>query len=104
MTSAWRLLGPFDNRPDEAGVFAVWVAPQARGRGVGDALLRAVVSHAAAIGIRRLVLDVGDHNEPAMRLYQRLGFEPTGRHSAFPAPRDHITEQELALEVPLREA
>ena len=34
-----------------------------------------------------------------MRLYQRLGFVRTGRRSVIPARRDHITEQELALEV-----
>ena len=78
-------------------MYAVWMAPQARGLSVG--VLRAVGSHAAATGIRHLLLDVGDHNEPALRLHQRLGFMPTGRRSAFPPLRRHITEQELVLEV-----
>ena len=94
------MLGRYDDRPDEAGVYAVWVALQARGLGVGEALLQAVVDEAVAAQTRRLLLDVGDHNEPAMRLYERLGFVPTGRRSAFPPPRDHITEHELALELP----
>lgn len=35
---------------------AVWVAPAARGRGVGSALVRAVVGDAARLGIPRLYL------------------------------------------------
>jgi GNAT superfamily N-acetyltransferase len=45
---------------DAAGLFAMWVAPEARGKGIGDALIRAVVGWAQANGHERLVLEVGD--------------------------------------------
>ncbi len=77
---------------DALWVVSVWVAPQGRGRGVGDALLDAAADHARRRGIARLVLDVGDHNEAAIRLYHRHGYEPTGEAFTFPEPRQHITE------------
>ena len=88
----------FDD-PNVAGLYAVWVAPLARGHGVGDALVEAAVQTARERGHRRIVLDVGDHNEPAIALYARFGFEPTGRTSTLPPPRAHITEHERAREV-----
>lgn len=88
--------------PDGDGtalLVSVWVAPTARGRGVGEALVRAAVEVARERGRRRVMLDVGDHNTPAIRLYERLGFRPTGRTNAFPPPRSHVTEHERALEL-----
>lgn len=79
-----------------AGLYSVWVAPFARGRKVGDALVRAAIEAATAAGYERIVLDVGDHNLPARRLYARWGFQPTGRRSALPPPRQAVTELELA--------
>ena len=80
-----------------AGLFAMWVAPEARGKGIGDALVRAVIDWANESGHERLVLEVGDWNQPANNLYKRNGFEPTGRTGALPPPRTHITEHQLAL-------
>jgi hypothetical protein len=42
-------------------------------------------------------LDVGDANLPARRLYERMGFTPTGVVGTMPPPRDHIAEHELVL-------
>lgn len=86
-------------RDDVGSLVSVWVDPRARGRGVAETLVRAVVDEAARRGLRRVLLDVGDHNVRAVRFYERLGFRPTGRTSAFPPPRDHITEHERALDV-----
>jgi ribosomal protein S18 acetylase RimI-like enzyme len=87
----------WDASPKDAGLYSVWVAPHARGQGVGEALLRAAIHAARAAGFARLVLEVGDLNAPAVALYARLGFEPTGRTSALPPPRQHILEHERAL-------
>ncbi len=91
---------PHHDEAGDVGLYAVWVAPEARGAGVGEALIRAVADWARARGHAYLRLEVGDANAPAVRLYDRLGFAPTGRTSAFPPPRAHITEHERAL--PLR--
>jgi GNAT superfamily N-acetyltransferase len=87
---------PHHDDPLDAGLYAVWVAPEARGHGVGEALIAAVVDWATRAGHRRLRLDVGDRNAPAIALYARLGFTPTGGVGRMPPPRDHITEHERA--------
>ncbi|QDU67482.1 GNAT family N-acetyltransferase [Engelhardtia mirabilis] len=80
-----------------AGLYSMWVEASARGRGVGDRLVEAVVDWARRRGCSRLLLDVGDDNGPAIGLYLRHGFAPTGRRSCLPPPREHVTEHELAL-------
>jgi ribosomal protein S18 acetylase RimI-like enzyme len=46
-----------------------------RGRGVGTALLLALIDQAADEGLNELSLSVEKDN-PALRLYERLGFKP----------------------------
>jgi GNAT superfamily N-acetyltransferase len=55
------------------------VSPEARGRGTGTALLTALIDHAVKDGVRALSLSVEEDN-PAVRLYRRLGFVPAGAH------------------------
>jgi ribosomal protein S18 acetylase RimI-like enzyme len=92
------VVAPASDRPEEAAIYAVWVAPWARGRGVGRALLEAAIRRSTGT-YDRLVLDVGDHNEGAIRLYERLGFVPTGRTTTLPPPREHVTEHERARDL-----
>lgn len=54
------------------------VAEQARRRGIGRALLAEAVAWARSSGIRKLELHVFPWNEPAIRLYERFGFEREG--------------------------
>ncbi|MEM9388309.1 MAG: GNAT family N-acetyltransferase [Pseudomonadota bacterium] len=49
------------------------VVPQARGRGVGKALLEGVAARARRMGACRVTLEVLENN-PARRLYEREGF------------------------------
>ena len=49
-------------QPGAAFLLSMWVAPDARGKGVGDELIDAVASWAEADGFSRLVLDVADAN------------------------------------------
>jgi ribosomal protein S18 acetylase RimI-like enzyme len=49
-----------------------------RGRGVGEALLRAALERARADGAAEVVLHVFLHNGAAIALYERLGFERRG--------------------------
>jgi len=81
----------------DAGLFAMWVAPASRGKGIGRALVGAVVQWARSRGYRRVLLDVADENAHAVRLYERCGFVPTGERGLLPAPREHVLEHQRAL-------
>ncbi len=57
----------------------IGVLATASGQGVGSGLLEAIDRWAPAHGIHRLELTVMAHNERAVRLYERMGFEVEGR-------------------------
>ena len=84
-------------RSDTAWLISMWVAPEMRGRGVGSALVDAVIEWGQTAHVNRLLLDVADHNIPAIALYEKKGFLPTGEVSTLPAPREHIREHQREL-------
>ena len=89
-------LGTYGEYPD-CGIYGIWVTQQARGSGLSDALLHALIGHARARGFTRVLLDVGTQNTHAIRLYNRHGFVATGETSRLPEPRSHIQELQMAL-------
>lgn len=54
----------------------MYVAPSHRGKGVSTALLAAADVAARALGARRIILQTGDRQPDAVRLYEREGFTP----------------------------
>ena len=93
------VLIPSWDRDEDLALVAFWVSPQGRGRGVGQALLKAAVAVAKTTEAQRLVLEVGDENEAAIRVYEKMGFLPTGVRNTLPPPQEHISEHERALEL-----
>ncbi len=87
----------YDGQDGAAGLFGMWVAPEARDRGIGGALVDAVVAWARAGGYGRVLLDVADANDTAIRLYAGRGFVPTGVTGCLPAPREHVLEHQRGL-------
>ena len=65
------------------------VAPRARRLGVGSALVRAGVDAVRHLGARTVMLEVGYENEPAIALYQRLGFEQRAARADYYGPGQH---------------
>ena len=61
-----------------AELISMWVAPEARRRGVGEALVRALLDHSRGDGAVTVVLDVNVENGPAIALYARCGFVDKG--------------------------
>jgi ribosomal protein S18 acetylase RimI-like enzyme len=59
-------------------LISLWVAPAARGRGVGDALVADIVGYASDVGADGVHLDVAEYNQAARRLYERHGFRLNG--------------------------
>ncbi len=62
-----------ERRKDLAVLWDIRVAPEARGRGVGCALFRAVEAWAAARGCTQLKIETQNINVPACRFYARQG-------------------------------
>ena len=59
---------------DTAEIKRMYVAPGARGRGIGRVLLNSLESEARRLGARRLVLETGERQPEAVALYTRAGF------------------------------
>ena len=76
------------------------VAPAARGRGVGAALMNECVSRARQSGAAALTLHTTDIMQSAMRLYERLGFRRAPGLDIQPAPGVIIKGYRLDLETP----
>jgi GNAT superfamily N-acetyltransferase len=71
---AGSVVGARGSSADAAHLYAMWVEPFARRRGVGEALVDAVVGWARRAGCGRLLLEVLEGNDGAERLYRRCGF------------------------------
>ena len=66
------------NTPYGGSLVDLVVDEAARGRGAGEALVRAALQAAAAAGARTVDLTSRPTREAANRLYLRMGFEPRG--------------------------
>ena len=84
----------------EAHVLNLCVAPDARGHGVADRLLDALIGQAEYECAERVLLEVRPSNKAARRLYKRRGFQRiASRPGYYPSPdgREDALLLELAL-------
>jgi L-phenylalanine/L-methionine N-acetyltransferase len=71
---------PHKPRRRHVGIIGISVTDTWQGKGVGNALMQAGVDLADKwLNLTRLELEVYADNEPAIRLYERFGFEHEGR-------------------------
>jgi L-amino acid N-acyltransferase YncA len=77
----WAALAPVSDRCAYAGVAedSIYVAPDAQGRGVGRALLAAVVASAEQAGIWTVQTGIFPENQASVRLHEACGFRVVGR-------------------------
>ncbi|KLU60135.1 mycothiol acetyltransferase [Peptococcaceae bacterium CEB3] len=68
---------------DEGHITNVAIMPGHRGRHWGEFLMRSVMSKMAQEGMERMTLEVRVSNDPARRLYERLGFKVAGRRKGY---------------------
>ncbi len=66
---------------EEIRIMDIALLPDYRNRGIGSGLLRDLLEEAAVIG-KRLTIHVERYN-PALRLYQRMGFETVGETGVY---------------------
>jgi ribosomal protein S18 acetylase RimI-like enzyme len=86
MLQLWPDAGHVVRGPGDAEVRALAVAPEARGRGVGRALLQAVTDQARACGVRHLVLCTQKTMLAAQHLYTETGFRRMPERDWEPVP------------------
>ena len=91
---AWGLV--HDPDPSTAYVYQMWVAPEARGRGLGRALLDRIVLWAGERKLDAVSLTVTTTNTPAIALYASLGFVPDGETKEL-RPGSPLSVQPMVL-------
>jgi|SRR6478672_3634666 GNAT superfamily N-acetyltransferase len=91
--------GLLDNeRKDVGRIGGMWVAALQRRRGVGRALLAAVLVWARERGLKRVSLWAPASESAAVALYSRAGFKDTGRQRPLPTNAElRIIEMEIDL-------
>jgi len=67
--------------PSDIRIMDIAMTPAFRGRGIGTRLVQSLIAQAQASG-RKLSIHV-EMNNPARRLYERLGFRPAGEHGVY---------------------
>ena len=67
--------------PDEVRILDIAILPEHRSQGLGTALLNEVISDAVNVG-KPVTIHVEKYN-PALRLYQRLGFVEIGGNDVY---------------------
>jgi putative acetyltransferase len=63
----------------------MYVAPEARGKGIGRALLDRLESEARTLGLTQLVLETGTRQVEALALYRRAGFKEIPAYGEYAA-------------------
>ena len=98
----WVTLAPTSSRACYAGVVesSVYIAESARRRGVGRALMEAVVASAAAGGIWTIQAGMFPENAASVALHERLGFRLVGRFERI-AQLDGVWRDTVLLELRL---
>lgn len=84
--------------PNAATIRMLGVAPEARGQGVGEALVRECIVRAGAARRDRVRLDTRTSMTGAQRLYERIGFRRDPAHDWSPAPGIELLGYVLDLE------
>jgi ribosomal protein S18 acetylase RimI-like enzyme len=84
-------------RATEAEFRMLGVAPEAQGRGVGDALVRACIDRARAAGRTGIAISTSTRMRAAHRLYERLGFCRAPDRDWSPVPGVHLLAYVLEL-------
>lgn len=77
----WAALSPVSSRPAYAGVaeVSVYVGADEQGRGIGRALLGALIERSEELGVWTLQAAIFPENQASVTLHERSGFRVVGR-------------------------
>jgi putative acetyltransferase len=87
---------------EHAEIKSMHTAQEARGLGIGRAMLVHLLDASRAAGMRRLSLETGttDAYWPARRLYESAGFVPCGPYGDYePSPHNLFMTRDLAVQI-----
>ena len=78
--AGWAALSPTSSRACYAGVneASLYVAPEARGKGVGTTLLKELIDRSEEAGVWELYGSIFDTNEASLRMCEKAGFRRGG--------------------------
>ena len=99
MLQLWPDSGELLRGPAEAEIRALAVRPEARGRGVGRALVAAVIERAASLGVSHLLLLTQPDMKIAHRIYEEAGFARLPDRDVSPEPGIDLLAYDLNLHV-----
>ena len=68
---------------DAADIMNLAVAPDYRQQGIGQALIKSLVTHLQQKNVIALLLEVRVSNTPAISLYEKMGFIQVGRRPKY---------------------
>jgi GNAT superfamily N-acetyltransferase len=93
-------LRPLPGRPGYGEIKRMYVAPQARGAGIGRGLLAALEAHGPALGFRILRLETGEAQPEAVSLYESAGWTRIASYGRYASsPSSICFAKELASEL-----
>jgi L-amino acid N-acyltransferase YncA len=77
----WLSFSSFYGRPayNTTCEVSVYLAPEQRRRGLGTQLLQRCIGHAPRIGVATLLGFIFGHNDPSLKLFEKMGFSRWGR-------------------------
>ncbi len=90
-------MGMIAYRDDRAWLTRLGVSPAHRGRKVGLRIMQALLERAQKYGARQVQLEVIKGNEPAYRLFSKLGFQPVRELHVLSRPPAAVSAE---IEVP----
>jgi L-amino acid N-acyltransferase YncA len=95
----WAALSPTSSRDCYAGVVehSVYVRSGARGRGIGRALMEALIHSADDAGVWTIQTSIFPENEASLALHEKLGFRVVGRRERI-AQRGGVWRDTVLLE------
>ncbi|MDH6132978.1 ribosomal protein S18 acetylase RimI-like enzyme [Kitasatospora sp. MAA4] len=83
--------------PQEGEMRMLAAAADARGRGVGDALVRACVTRSRELGLAGMAFSTRPAMTAAHRIYERLGFHRSPERDWYPRPGHPLWVYSLAF-------
>ena len=84
--TVWGMVAYHRHSEERCEMKRLYVDPQCRGQRLGEKLVDQIIEHAKNAGYKEMVLDTLEPMVPAIRLYQKFGFEicEPYYHNPFP--------------------